>query len=142
MQRNKFHPVSGQFIKKVLFLPFQNIHKSHIIQIVPDTFHHCPNSCRVNLKMIISVIILIIKIHKLSGEPGAWICGNPEPFCHTVVRHGFQLCDFAYNFTGITIYLTSLRRKTDSSGKPLKKLHSQRILQSLYHLADTGLSGI
>ena len=129
-------------MQKILLLLTQDIDKTNIIHIVPNTVHNAPNTCRSQLKMIVFLISFVIKIHKLIRKPGARIQRNTDPFCHSVRRHILQRIDLICNPARISIYLLPLHRQPDSSRKPLKKLHSKSILQRLDNLAHTRLRRI
>ena len=137
MQRYKLQLVFCQFMQEILFLLAQDIDKTNVIHIVTDALHNTSHTCCRQLEMIVFFICFIIKIHKQIGKPGTGIHGNTDPFCHAVCRHIFQNFDLICDPAGIMINLLSLYRKAYSTWQPFKKLHSEIILQCLYHLTDT-----
>ena len=129
-------------MQKILLLLTQDIYKTNVVHVVPDTVHNAPNTCRSQLKMIIFLISFVIKINKLIRKPGARIQRNTDPFRHSVRRHILQRINLICNPARISIYLLPLYSQPDSPRKPLKKLHSKSILQRLDNLAHTRLRRI
>ena len=129
-------------MQKILLLLAQDINKTNVIHVVPDTIHNAPDTCSSQLKMIIFLISFVIKIHKLIRKPGARVQRNTDPFCHSVRRHILQNADLVCDSACILINFLSLHCEAYSSRKPLKKLHSKSILQRLDNLAHTRLRRI
>ena len=142
IHRNKLQLIPGYFMQKILLLLAQYINKTNVIHVVPDTIHNAPDTCSSQLKMIIFLISFVIKIHKLIRKPGARVQRNTDPFCHSVRRHILQCIDLISDPARISIYLLPLHSQPDSPWKPLKKLHSKRILQCFDHLTHTRLRRI
>ena len=129
-------------MQEILLLLAQDIHKSYVVHVIPHSLHHTSDTGCCQLEMVILLKCFIIEIYKLIRKPGTGIHRNSDPLRHPPGCHVLKYIYFIRNPACIMINLLSLNSQTDSSGKPLKKLHSQSILQRFYHLAHTRLCRI